>query len=42
MPDGKVWLNSAAVTQYMFKMNYYRMTGDNRHELQGARVDKNI
>ncbi|HEY4112088.1 signal peptidase I [Puia sp.] len=37
MRDGKFWLNGAAVTQYTFKMNYYWMMGDNRHESQDSR-----
>lgn len=35
--DGKFWLNGAPVTQYTFKMNYYWMMGDNRHESQDSR-----
>jgi signal peptidase I len=37
MKDGKFWLNGQQVTQYTFKMNYYWMMGDNRHESQDSR-----
>ena len=37
MKDGKFWLNGQPVTQYIFKMNYYWMMGDNRHESQDSR-----
>ena len=37
MKDGKFWLNGQPVTQYTFKMNYYWMMGDNRHESQDSR-----
>jgi signal peptidase I len=37
MHDGKFWLNDQPVTQYTFRMNYYWMMGDNRHESQDSR-----
>ncbi len=37
MKDGKFYLNGQPVTQYTFKMNYYWMMGDNRHESQDSR-----
>lgn len=37
MKDGKFWLNGQPVTQYTFRMNYYWMMGDNRHESQDSR-----
>jgi len=35
--DGKFYLNGKEVTQYTFKMNYYWMMGDNRHQSQDSR-----
>ncbi|HPZ87702.1 MAG TPA: S26 family signal peptidase [Flavihumibacter sp.] len=35
--DGQFWLNGKPVTSYTFKMNYYWMMGDNRHESQDSR-----
>jgi signal peptidase I len=37
MKDGKFWLNGKEVTQYTFKMDYYWMMGDNRHQSQDSR-----
>lgn len=37
MKDGKFLLNGQPVTTYTFKMNYYWMMGDNRHESQDSR-----
>jgi signal peptidase I len=37
MKDGKFYLNEQPVTQYIFKMNYYWMMGDNRHGSQDSR-----
>ncbi|MCX8020302.1 MAG: signal peptidase I [Chitinophagaceae bacterium] len=37
MKDGRFYLNGKEVTQYTFKMNYYWMMGDNRHESQDSR-----
>jgi signal peptidase I len=37
MKDGKFWLNGKEVKDYMFKMNYYWMMGDNRHQSQDSR-----
>ena len=37
MRDGKFYLNGKEVTSYTFKMNYYWMMGDNRHESQDSR-----
>jgi signal peptidase I len=35
--DGKYFLNGKAVTDYTFKMDYYWMMGDNRHQSQDSR-----
>ena len=35
--NGKYLLNGAPATQYTFKMNYYWMMGDNRHNSQDSR-----
>jgi len=35
--DGKIYINGQATNQYTFKMNYYWMMGDNRHESQDSR-----
>ena len=35
--DGKYFLNGKEVTSYTFKMNYYWMMGDNRHQSQDSR-----
>jgi signal peptidase I len=37
MKDGKFFLNGTAVTTYKFKMDYYWMMGDNRHNSQDSR-----
>jgi signal peptidase I len=37
MKDGKFYLNGKQVTSYTFKMNYYWMMGDNRHQSQDSR-----
>ncbi len=37
MRDGKFYLNGNEVTTYTFKMNYYWMMGDNRHQSQDSR-----
>ena len=37
MKDGKFFLNGKEVTSYTFKMDYYWMMGDNRHESQDSR-----
>jgi signal peptidase I len=37
MKDGKFFLNGKEVTSYTFKMNYYWMMGDNRHNSQDSR-----
>jgi signal peptidase I len=37
MKDGKFFLNGAEVTSYTFKMDYYWMMGDNRHNSQDSR-----
>ncbi len=37
LKDGKFLLNDQPATQYTFKMNYYWMTGDNRHNSQDSR-----
>lgn len=34
---GKFYLNGKEATSYLFKMNYYWMMGDNRHESQDSR-----
>ncbi|MEY3432400.1 MAG: hypothetical protein RL131_336 [Bacteroidota bacterium] len=35
--DGKVFLNGKEASSYTFKMNYYWMMGDNRHNSQDSR-----
>jgi signal peptidase I len=35
--DGKIFINGKESNQYTFKMNYYWMMGDNRHESQDSR-----
>ena len=35
--DGKYFLNGQEVTQYTFRLDYYWMMGDNRHESQDSR-----
>lgn len=35
--DGKVYINGKASKDYTFKMNYYWMMGDNRHNSQDSR-----
>ncbi len=35
--DGKFFLNGKEVTSYTFKMDYYWMMGDNRHQSQDSR-----
>jgi signal peptidase I len=35
--DGRIFINDKAVNSYTFKMNYYWMMGDNRHESQDSR-----
>src|SRR5687767_9704055 len=37
MKDGKFFLNGNPVNDYTFKMNYYFMMGDNRHQSQDSR-----
>jgi len=37
MKDGKFFLNGNEVKEYTFKMNYYWMMGDNRHQSQDSR-----
>jgi signal peptidase I len=37
MKDGKFFLNGKETTTYTFKMNYYWMMGDNRHQSQDSR-----
>jgi signal peptidase I len=37
MQNGKFYLNGKETTSYTFKMNYYWMMGDNRHESQDSR-----
>ena len=36
--DGKIYINGQPATQYTFKMNYYWMMGDNRHNSEDSRV----
>ncbi len=36
--DGKAYLNGQPITHYKFKMNYYYMIGDNRHNSQDSRM----
>lgn len=35
--DGKIYINDKEVTSYTFKMNYYFMMGDNRHNSADSR-----
>jgi len=35
--DGKIFINDQPATTYTFKMNYYWMMGDNRHNSQDSR-----
>jgi signal peptidase I len=35
--DGQVFINGEATTEYTFKMNYYWMMGDNRHNSEDSR-----
>jgi len=37
MKDGKFFLNGKEVKEYTFKMDYYWMMGDNRHQSQDSR-----
>jgi signal peptidase I len=37
MRDGKFYINGSEQNQYTFKMNYYWMMGDNRHQSQDSR-----
>lgn len=37
MQNGKFYLNGKEVTDYTFKMDYYWMMGDNRHQSQDSR-----
>jgi signal peptidase I len=37
MKEGKFFLNGKPVTSYTFKMDYYWMMGDNRHQSQDSR-----
>ena len=37
MKDGKYFLNGKEVKEYLFKLNYYWMMGDNRHQSQDSR-----
>ncbi len=37
MKDGRFYLNGKEVTEYTFKMDYYWMMGDNRHQSQDSR-----
>lgn len=36
--DGKVYINGQESTEYTFKMDYYWMMGDNRHNSEDSRV----
>jgi len=36
--DGKFYIDDAQITQYTFKMNYYWMMGDNRHNSADSRM----
>ncbi|HPD64175.1 MAG TPA: signal peptidase I [Bacteroidia bacterium] len=38
MKDGKFYLNGKEITHYTFKMNYYWMMGDNRHNSADSRM----
>lgn len=35
---GKIYINGQAATEYTFKMNYYWMMGDNRHNSEDSRI----
>jgi signal peptidase I len=35
---GKIFINGKEATTYTFKLNYYWMMGDNRHNSEDARV----
>lgn len=35
--DGKIWINDTPKDKYTFKMDYYFMMGDNRHNSQDSR-----
>jgi signal peptidase I len=35
--DGKLFIDGKEVTSYTFKLNYYFMMGDNRHNSQDSR-----
>jgi signal peptidase I len=35
--DGKAFVNGVETTEYTFKMDYYWMMGDNRHQSQDSR-----
>jgi signal peptidase I len=37
MRDGKIFINGKEQNQYTFKMDYYWMMGDNRHQSQDSR-----
>ena len=37
MRDGKIYINGKEQNQYTFKMDYYWMMGDNRHQSQDSR-----
>ena len=37
MRNGQVYINDSPENNYTFKMNYYWMMGDNRHDSQDAR-----
>jgi signal peptidase I len=36
--DGRIYINDVETSQYTFKMNYYWMMGDNRHNSEDSRV----
>jgi signal peptidase I len=36
--DGKIYINGVEANSYTFKMNYYWMMGDNRHNSEDSRV----
>ena len=36
--DGKFYLNGSAISEYTFKMDYYWMMGDNRHNSEDSRI----
>ena len=37
LKDGKFYLNGKETSEYVFKMDYYFMMGDNRHQSQDSR-----